>query len=60
MGIGDRVKVKDVGSKVFNGRAGIITARLQPNWDWAVLLDGTADTSDEYGFNTSELELEAS
>jgi hypothetical protein len=57
MKIGDRVKIKDVGAKAFNWRRGTIVARMQPDYDWAVLLDGTADTNDEYGFNENEMEI---
>jgi hypothetical protein len=58
MKIGDKVKVKDVGSKAFNDKTGTIVKSMKADgYDWAVLLDGTVDKEASYGFNENELEL---
>lgn len=55
MKVGDRVKV-NYGIKAFAGQQGRIVEPMLPDYQWAVLIDGTEDPTDTYGFNESELE----
>lgn len=56
---GDRVVIKDVGQRVFNGKHGTIKESMRPDYEWAVRVDGHCDyPGDHYGFNENELELE--
>lgn len=53
--VGDRVRVKAT-TDVFAGQVGTVAAGMVPDYDWTVLLDGTDDPTDTYGFNADELE----
>jgi hypothetical protein len=58
MKIGDKVKVKDLDSKAFQGSHGQIVRSMLPDYQWAVEIDGMSmDSDDLYGFNESELEV---
>lgn len=59
MKIGDRVKIKPDTGRAFSGQTGTITRPMNPDYDWAVQIDGVSmDSDDTYGFDESELEVQ--
>lgn len=58
MKVGDRVEVKDVpGTASFRGKQGEIMDAMNPDYEWAVLIDDTEDPDDTWGFNECELKV---